>query len=345
MTTILFILIILIALLAFFGVVKAKIPTAIDDYAEDLRSILKTKPYVLGGFAIIIVVISLFNGIYFTNEQEIGFSSIFGRNTIIETAGMHFKVPFLSKKHVFDGTTQGIPIGYSLEDDESVYEDSLMITSDFNFINIDFYLEYHITDPIAYYYSTNDPEGILKNIALASIRNTVGQVDVDSAMTTGKSQIEADVFADITAELSKHSTGLTVTNISIQDSEAPTKEVADAFQEVEDAKQGAKTAVNTANKYTNEQIPAAEAAAAKIKSSAEATRTERINQATEEVATFEALYAEYSKNPDIVKQRMYLDALSEIIPQMEIIIGKDSKVVYVTGSGDVSSNTDVAGSN
>ena len=228
-----------------------------------------------------------------------------------------------------------MPIGYQMDNDESVYEDSLMITSDFNFINMDFYVEYRISDPIKYHYSTSDPEAFLENIALAAIRNTVGQVDVDSAMTTGKSEIESKVLDDIILELDKHQTGLTVSNISIQDTEAPTEEVQAAFKAVEDAKQGASTAVNEANKYTNERIPEAEAAASKIKSSAEATRTERVNQASEEVAKFNAIYDEYQKNPEVIKQRLYLDTLGEVLPNMEIVIG-DGKVIYVTGNGEKS---------
>lgn len=228
-----------------------------------------------------------------------------------------------------DGTTQGMPMGYTMDDDESVYEDSLMITSDFNFINMDFYVEYRISDPITYSYSTSNPEEFLENITLAAIRNTVGQVKVDLAMTTGKSEIEAKVLDDIIQELAKHKTGLTVTNISIQDTEAPTSEVQAAFKAVEDAKQGASTAENEANKYTNEKIPEAEATASKIKSSAEATCTERINQANQEVAKFNAVYDEYQKNPEVIKQRLYLDTLGEILPNMEVVIG-DGKVIYVT---------------
>lgn len=336
-----FICLFIIALSA-FGVVKAQLPKHENPYdnnykIERARKILKLKPFVLIGLFVIYVIVGLCTCIYSTSEQEVGFTSVFGKNSLIETAGIHFKTPFISEKHIFDGTTQGMPIGYTIEDDESVTEDSLMITSDFNFINIDFYVEYHIADPIAYYYSTSDPEGLLKNIALASVRNTVGQVDVDAAMTTGKYKIESDVFNDITSELQKHQCGLAVTNVSIQDSDAPTAEVQEAFQAVEDAKQGAQTAVNEANQYTNEQKPAAEASAAKILASAEATKTERINQATEEVATFEALYNEYAKNPEVVKQRMYLDTLSDVLPKMELIISKD-KVIYVNRS-DVSTGT------
>lgn len=204
-----------------------------------------------------------------------------------------------------------------------------MITSDFNFINIDFYIEYRITDPIAYCYGSNEPEAILKNMPQSAIRNTVGQFDVDSAITDGKAEIESQVFNDITKELQEHNIGITAVNATIQDSEPPTDEVAKAFKDVENAKQGAETALNKAYEYEKEQIPAAEAKAKEITEAATASKTERVNQAKEEVAKFEALFAEYENNPVTVKNRLYYETLQEILPNMEIIIGKDAKVIYV----------------
>lgn len=347
----------LIVMIAFFAVVKSNVlaqkrelEKAKEDYTgfgghyndsyETGQFILKIKPWIFLGYAVLVIVISLFTAVYSTTEKEIGFTSVFGHNELISTAGIHFKTPFVSSKHIFDATTQGMAIGYTEETDESVTEDSLMITSDFNFINIDFYLEYRIVDPIQYYYCTDNPEGILENIAQSAIRNTVGRYSVDEVMTTGKGQIEIDVLNDIDTELAKCETGLDVLNVTIQDSEPPTEEVAKAFKDVEDAKQNADTAVNEANAYTNTQIPAAEAKAKKIEQDAEASKTVRINEAKEEVASFEALFSEYSLNPESVKNRMYLEALSEVLPNMEIVISKDGKVIYVDSNSEVTQKSE-----
>lgn len=347
----------LIVMIAFFAVVKSNVlaqkrelEKAKEDYTgfgghyndsyETGQFILKIKPWIFLGYAVLVIVIGLFTAVYSTTEKEIGFTSVFGHNELISTAGIHFKTPFVSSTHIFDATTQGMAIGYTEETDESVTEDSLMITSDFNFINIDFYLEYRIVDPIQYYYCTDNPEGILENIAQSAIRNTVGRYSVDEVMTTGKGQIEIDVLNDIDTELAKCETGLDVLNVTIQDSEPPTEEVAKAFKDVEDAKQNADTAVNEANAYTNTQIPAAEAKAKKIEQDAEASKTVRINEAKEEVASFEALFSEYSLNPESVKNRMYLEALSEVLPNMEIVISKDGKVIYVDSNSEVTQKSE-----
>ena len=304
------------------------------------KTIRKVKTSIYVGIFVMVILSTLFGSIYFTSEHDIGFTSMFGVNTPIDGPGIHFKFPFLSEKHIYDATTQGMPIGYIEESDESLTKDSMMITSDFNFVNIDFYIEYRITDPIEYCYGSNSPESVFYNIAQASIRNTVGMYDVDSVMTTGKTEIEMNVFDDIVRELGKHHTGLTVVNVTIQDVESPTPEVARAFMEVSDAKSNAETYINEANAYKNTQTPNAEARAEEIMQGAIASKTERINAAKEEVAKFEALYTEYSNNPETVRRRMYYEAIQEVMPNMEIIVGKDAKVIYVSdGSNDTLPNS------
>ncbi len=336
------IVILFVILTAGFSVIRHSIPSKdfednYEPYVEFKKKCLRFQPIAYAILGIIVAIILLCSSIFFTNEQEIGFTSMFGTNTMIEGPGMHFKVPFLSKKHIYDATTQGMPIGYTEDLDkdseknseETVPEDSLMITSDFNFVNIDFYIEYRITDPIEYRYGSNDPKALFYNIAQSSIRNTVGLYDVDSVMTTGKTQIEMAVFDDMVNELSKHHTGLSVVNVTIQDAEPPTSAVSSAFMEVSNAKSNAETAVNEANSYKNTQLPAAEAQAEQIKQAANASKTERINEAKEEVARFEALFNEYRNNPETVKQRLYYETLQGILPNMDIIIGEDAKVVYI----------------
>lgn len=302
---------------------------------EGLETIRKTKK---GAYAVLIVatvVVTAINCVYTTGEQEVAFTMTFGKTSMVEEPGIHFKLPYVTSVYTEKSTTQGLAIGYNPDNNESEAEDSLMITSDFNFVNADFYIEYRITDPIAYNFGSNDPEGILKNISQAAIRNTIGLYDVDSVLTTGKGEIESVVKSEIIAQMEQHSTGITIVNVSIQDTEPPTAEVSTAFNAVENAKQQADEAVNNAKQIESELIPAAEAQADAILQAAQATKTEKINQATQEVAEFNALYNEYIKNPETVKMQLYYDALEDILPNMEIIVGNDSKVIYVNNGEQV----------
>lgn len=298
-----------------------------EEFSRHINQLPKIERFILLGLVVLFVVCALVSSIYITGEQEIGFVQTFGQTEIIDTSGVHFKVPFIAEEHIFDATIKGMPIGYTEDTEESQEEDSLMITSDFNFVNIDFYAEYRISDPIEYYYGTKNAVEVLRNILKSSIRNTVGLYTIDDALTTGKAQIEMDVYNDVLNELSKHHTGLSVISVTIQDSEPPNAEVKQAFDAVESERQDADTKKNNAVEYENTNKPAAEATAQEIKSKATAHKKERENQAVEEVANFEALFKQYSKNPDTVKNKLYYDTMQKILPKMDVIIGGDKTVI------------------
>ena len=297
--------------------------------AEAKEQTRELKLLVYGVLTAVVVVITLLNSFYIMDDQKVGYTMTFGKPTVIEAPGLRFKAPFITSVKKFDATSQGMAIGYNIENNENVLEESMMITSDFNFVNTDFYVEYRISDPIEYQFGSDNPVGILHNIALASIRNTVGLYTVDEVITTGKAEIQAKVKEQIIEKLQEHATGLTIVNVTIQDAEPPTHEVSTAFKNVENAKQQADSIVNNAKAAEQTKIPAAEAEADQIMKGAEAAKTERINQATQEVAEFLALYEEYMKNPDTVKKQLYFSMMEDILPEMEIIIGSDSKVIYV----------------
>ena len=203
-----------------------------------------------------------------------------------------------------------------------------MITSDFNFIDCDFYVSYQVTDPIKYLYASDEPDVIVKNIAMSSIRSTVSAFNVDNAITTGKTEIQRNVKAMIISELEQEDIGITLVDASIQDVEPPTDNVIEAFTAVETAKQGKESAINEANAYRNEQLPAAEASADKILQDAGATSVSRVNEATGQAARFEAEYNEYVKYPLITKQRMFMETMAEVLPNLEVIIESgDGEVV------------------
>ena len=195
-----------------------------------------------------------------------------------------------------------------------------MITGDYNIVNVDFFVEYKISDPVAYLYSSNDPELILRNLIQNQVRNVVGSSNVDSVLTDGKENIQMQVKELVTEILDEYDIGLTLVDVRIQDSEPPTVEVIEAFKSVETAKQQAEAVVNEAVAYQNAQLPNAQAQADQLISNAEYLKTKRINEAIEQVAMFSAMYEEYAQNPDITKSRMYYEAISEILPDVKLYI-------------------------
>ena len=270
--------------------------------------------------AIIVVLIVVFDSTYEIGEQEQAVVTTFGQAQAVTNSGLHFKIPIIQKVHKVNTTIQGFSIGYDLNTNASNESESLMITSDYNFVNVDFFVEYRFSDPVKALYASKNPEEILRNISQSSIRSVIGSYPVDTVLTTGKNEIQSSIKDMINATLEKQDIGVTLINISIQDSEPPTEEVIVAFKAVETAKQGKETAINNANKYRNEQIPSAQAKADKILKDAEAQKTERINEATAQVARFNATYQEYIKNPGITKQRMFYEAMEDVLPSLKVII-------------------------
>ena len=195
-----------------------------------------------------------------------------------------------------------------------------MITGDYNIVNVDFFVEYKISNPERYLFASDEPEVILKNLIQSQVRNVVGSSTVDSVLTDGKESIQMQVKALVTDILAEYDIGLTLVDVKIQDAEPPTQEVIEAFKAVETAKQQAETVVNDAKAYQNAQLPLAKAEADKLIQNAEYLKQKRINEAVEQVAMFNAMYEEYAKNPQITKSRMYYEAIQEILPGVKLFI-------------------------
>ncbi len=286
----------------------------------DMGKLKKLIPAIV---IIVLIMIAVSGSFYNVSEQQNAVVTMFGKVIRTDTAGLYFKIPFVQKVKMVDITTHGTGVGYTLDNSGQNIPDpgnGIMITSDLNLLDIDFYLEYRVSDPVAYLYSSDKPEEILKNIALSSIRSIVADYSVDEAMTTAKGQIQADVKEDMMRELQEQGIGLSVVNITVQDSEPPTAEIKQAFKAVETAKQGADTAKNNALAYQNEQIPSAEANADKIIQNAEAQKASRIAEAEGQVVRFNEMYEQYKLYPYITQKRMFYETMEDVLPGMKVII-------------------------
>ena len=269
-----------------------------------------------------VIVVGLFatDCTYQIQEQEQAVLSTFGVPKAVTETGLHFKLPLIQQVHKVNTTIQGFPIGYNQQNNDIVEDEGIMITSDYNFIDVDFFVEYRITEPVKYLYTSQQPENILKSISQSCNRTVIASYTVDDVLTTGKSEIQAKIKEMIMDKMESQDVGIQLVNITIQDSEPPTQEVMKAFKAVETAKQGKETAVNNANKYRNEKLPEAEAQADQIVQDAEAQKQVRINEAEAEVARFNAMYEEYVKNPTVTKLRMFYETMEDVLPGMKIVI-------------------------
>ena len=299
---------------------------------KDLPDMSKIAKYVVVGILLAIVIIGVLTCFYTVDDKEQAVVTTFGKVTEITEAGVHFKLPFgiQQVEKVEVNVYQKIELGYSSDGDGYVANtsESTMITGDYNIVNVDFFVEYKISDPVKYLYTSSDAELVLRNLIQSQVRNVVGSSTVDSVLTDGKENIQRQVKELVTGILAEYDIGLTLVEVRIQDAEPPTLQVIEAFKAVETAKQQAEAVINEAKAYQNAQIPKAEADADQLIQNATYLKTKRINEAKEQVAMFNAMYAQYALNPEITRSRMYYEAISQILPGVKLYIN-------TSGDGDV----------
>ena len=277
-----------------------------------------------------VVVCGLLSCLYTVDDKQQAVVTTFGKVTGVTDAGVHFRLPFgIQRVEKVDvNVYQKIQLGYASKKSYPGYVvnegESTMITGDYNIVNVDFFVEYKISDPVQYLYSSNEPELILRNLIQSQVRNVVGSSTVDAVLTDGKENIQMQVRELVTQILEDYQIGLSLVDVKIQDAEPPTQEVIEAFKAVETAKQKAETVINDAKAYQNAQLPKAQAQADQLVQNAEYLRQKRINEAIEQVAMFNARYQEYANDPQITRSRMYYEAISDILPGVKLYINTGS---------------------
>lgn len=291
----------------------------------------KMKRTIIIALVAVFLLIAALTSFYTVDDKQQAVVTTYGKVTDVTDPGLHFKLPFgIQQVHKVDiNVYQKIELGYTSDKvGNAVFkeDESSMITGDYNIVNVDFFVEYKISDPVQFLFSSNNPEMILKNLIQSQVRNVVGSSSVDAVLTDGKEGIQMQVRELVSDILADYDIGLTLIDVRIQDSEAPTQEVVEAFKAVETAKQNAEAVVNAAKAYQNAQLPDAQAQADKLLQNAQFLKQKRINEAIEAVAMFEAMYAEYAQNPEITRSRMYYEAISQILPGIKVYIN--------TGTGD-----------
>ena len=296
-----------------------------NNKTPDLGKLSKRIPLLFLALALLMGAMTCW---YTVDDKQQAVVTTFGKVTDITSAGVHFKAPFgiQQVQKVDVNVYQKIELGYTSAGDGYVVnkDESTMITGDYNIVNVDFFVEYRISNPERYLFASNDAELILRNLIQSQVRNVVGSSTVDSVLTDGKEDIQRQVRELVMQILEEYDIGLTLVDVKIQDAEPPTQEVIEAFKAVETAKQQAQAVINDAKAYQNAQLPQAEAQADQLIQNAQFLRQARINEGVEQVAMFSAMYQEYALNPTITRYRMYYEAISQILPGVKLYIDTGS---------------------
>lgn len=298
---------------------------SIDQKQEFEKKLKRALWTVVTAFIVLFITIAGLTSFYTVSDKEVAVVTTFGAVTKVTEAGVHTKLPFGIQKvrRVEVSGIHKIELGYisvSGGTSTTVENESKMISGDFNIVNVDFFIEYKIVNPEKYLFSSDDPKTVLKMLAQSQIRNVIGSSNVDLVLTEGRENIEIAVKDLIINELQAYDIGVALYTIKIQDSEPPTDAVRAAFKAVETAKQDSETAENKALAYKALMMPKAEGEANKLEQNAKYLRQRRINEAKEEIAMFNAVFIEYSLNPDLTRTRKYYEAIETILPGIRLYI-------------------------
>lgn len=283
----------------------------------------------------IILVFCIFTSVYTVRESEVGVLRTFGRITDITQAGIHFKLPYPIQQADTININKAniIEIGagdLKKQKNEAVGNDSVMITKDGNIVLVNMLVEWKVVDPKAYLINAKEPDELLRNSTVASLRTAIGNTDIDSILASDRIDTEIKTKEILEKTISKYNIGVQIVDVKIQEAHPPA-EVQKAFENVNDAKEQGNSLISKAEDYKNQKLSAAESEAQKVIREAEAYSEERIDKAKAETAKFNSLYNEYKLSKEVTRTRLLIETLEEVLPGSKIYImdDKSGAVKYI----------------
>lgn len=283
--------------------------------------------------AILLLIILAVGSIYRLETGTVGVITRFGAiQGVNEQAGIHFKLPFIDRVQKVDVQTiykmeygfRTATAGNTLTDptysDEDAEEQVIIEAKSNNasIILLNLIVRYQVADPIDLLYEVDDVEDTMRLALEDVVRNTLPSFTIDEALQN-KELIDEAILPKFQKKLDKYNTGIKIVQVTTQNvSLLPSVE--ETRQKVEEANQYKQGKEEEAQKYANTVIPKAEAEATKLYEDAKGYSAEVIAAAKADIAEFEALYSEYLKNPNVVKEKYYLEAMQEVFNNNELII-------------------------
>lgn len=269
-------------------------------------------------------------GFYTVGPAQQGIVLRFGEFVEITTPGINYHLPSPIERVIkvdveaqnqinigFRGT--GTAVGRTAQTSRNVPEESIMLTGDENIVDIEFAVIWRIIDAPAFLFNIQDQEGVIKAVAESAMREVVGRTPVQAVITTERDRVRQEVTQEIQRSLDEYEAGVLVTQVVLQKADPP-EQVIEAVRDVQSARADRERARNEGEAYRNRVLNEAEGQARRIREAAEAFKQERITIATGEADRFARILVEYDKNPEVVRTRMYLEAMEEVLASMDKLI-------------------------
>jgi membrane protease subunit HflK len=277
---------------------------------------------VIGIVAIIILATTL----YSVATDEVGVVKRLGSYSRTVAPGLHMKMPFAFEKvhkvrvkHVFKEE-----FGFATEQPgvRTIYRrgdfsgESLMLPGDLNSAVVEWIVQYRIDDPVLYLFRVRGVPETIRDVAESAMRTIVGDRSVTEVLTVGRREVADEVQLLMQEALDEYETGIEIVTVNLKDVNPPDP-VKPSFNEVNEAKQERERLINEAWAEYNKEIPAAEGEAQRTIRDAEGYALARVNRAQGDAQRFLAVWREYARAPDVTRRRLYLETMSEILPEIE----------------------------
>ncbi|TVR36149.1 MAG: FtsH protease activity modulator HflK [Balneolaceae bacterium] len=281
----------------------------------------------------IVGAILLFSTFFTVEPEEVGVVQRFGQYVRTAESGLNFKIPIIETARIVPVERQlkqefgyrTIETGIQSQYRKAGFQDeSLMLTGDLNLADVEWVVQYRISDPYNYLFKVRNPEKTLRDMSEAAMRQVVGNRTVNEVLTIGRAAVALRV-QEILQELNiEYETGVRIDQVVLQDLNPPDP-VKPSFNAVNEAQQQRETLINQARSDYNRVIPRARGEAMQTIQQAEGYAVNRTNTALGEVAAFNAVHLEYQRAPEITKRRIYYETMQELLPKLgnKIITDQD----------------------
>ena len=290
---------------------------------------------IFTGLLALVALVGVFSSFYTVSAESAGVVQRFGRFKEVVGPGLRFKIPFGIDSATIIPVKRQLKLEFGfgsynatdrLQASKEQSQESDMVTGDLNAAKVEWVVQYEVSDPKAFLFNLREPGETLRALSESVMREVVGDRAVDEVLTIGRQGMENDAILKLKTLAEKLEMGIRVQQVQLKNVHPPAM-VQRSFDEVNRAQQEREQMINQANGEYNKVVPRAKGEADQKLSEAEGYAVQRVNEAEGDVARFKALLAEYEKAPAVTRQRLYLETMSEIIPQMggKIILDDSAK--------------------
>jgi membrane protease subunit HflK len=288
--------------------------------------------YIIGGFFALIFLFTCFYSVD-TDEQAVVLR--FGQYVSTEESGLHMKMPFwvdeaikvktkLILQEEFGFRSEFSRSGRTNYSTDNFDEESLMLTGDLNVADVEWIVQFQVSDPKKFLFRVRDPLTTVRDISHAIMRRVVGDRLVTDVLTVGRAEISSEAQRLMQEIMDRYDIGVRIVGVKMQDVNPP-ESVKPSFNDVNSAKQEQEQTINQAERNYNKQVPEAKGEADQLIAEAQGYAATTVNRARGDAEKLDAVLREYQKAPDVTRRRLYLDAMQEVLQRVNQLVLVDEK--------------------